>query len=223
MRGRREVLASLGSALTLGLAGCGTVAPSEHRSQAPASAGTPPKSPRSTPAVAGGLRVTAADTGSDGLDWSVEKRAAATEEHPCELRIAVENTGRPRELTVDGPMPFPPTRGARTDDGTEGVVAPAIVPIEGEFERRFGGDCWQAPLDDPKLADDAPWNWGPRATQTLALDPGDRFEGRYAVVADWTRFCFQRGEYRFRRRYELAGTADEWAFRLHVPAYDRRP
>lgn len=220
MRGRRNVLASLGTALTLGLAGCGVNAPVDHRNGTATARETPPERSSTPAADAGGLRVTTEETTTDGLDWTVEKQSAATEDQPCELRIAVENTGQSRQLTPAGPTPFPPTRGTRTD-GTDQMVHPAILPVESVYERRFNGDCWQAPLDDPKIADDAPWDWGSGDTRTLTLEPSDRLEGSYEVVADWTRFCFQRGEYRFRRRYELAGSAHEWAFRLHVPAYDR--
>lgn len=176
MRGRRNVLASLGTALTLGLAGCGVNAPVDHRNGTATARETPPERSSTPAADAGGLRVTTEETTTDGLDWTVEKQPAATEDQPCELRIAVENTGQSRQLTPAGPTPFPPTRGTRTD-GTDQMVHPAIIPVESGYERRFNGDCWQAPLDDPKIADDAPWAGAPETRGPSRSSPAIGWRG----------------------------------------------
>ena len=95
------------------------------------------------------------------------------------------------------------------------------MPTGSDHDREFWGSCWRSPLDDPRMADDAPWSWGYGAKETRTLRAGERIEGTYHVLSSTTEYCFQRGEYRFRRQYELAGREYEWQFTLDVPSYDR--
>lgn len=217
---RREYLALVGTALAPGIAGCGRTASGGARTTTSTSTASPSTTFRYTTAAGGDLTVEPGPVDAPDLAWTVEKGADATAEHPCRIRVTLENTGPARELTAAGELPFPPTPGRRAD-GDEGARRPVLVPVDDDRDRRFGGDCWQAPIDDPAVADDAPWDWGHGSDRTRTVEPGEQFQGSYDVLADWTQYCFQRGDYRFRRRYELDGEAHEWAFTLHVPSYDR--
>lgn len=212
MRSRREYLSLVGIPLATGLSGC---AATEGGDDTSSSTTTVP------PGVGGGeLTVEAGPVAAPDLEWTVEKQSDATEERPCRLRIALENTGSTRDLTAEGPLPFPSVVGDRTEDDEDGV-RPVIVPVDSDYDPQFDGYCWQAQIDHPRMADDVPGAWSYGSTRTHTLEPGERIEGSYYLVADWIRYCFQRGDYLFTRPYTLAGTTYEWTFTLHVPSYDR--
>lgn len=217
MHRRRTYLSLLGTATAIGFAGCAATGDGESLRDPSDSTET---GTGSTADEGTELTVEAGAVGTPDLDWTIEKLADATDEQPCTLRITIENTGSARELTAAGRVPFPPTPG-NPIEGDGDVERPVLVPVAADYEPQYGGNCWQAAVDDPEVADDAPWDWGHGDERTRLLEPGEQVEGTYSVVAEWTQYCFQRGEYRFDRRYTVNGTSYQWTFTLTVPTYDR--
>lgn len=72
-------------------------------------------------------------------------------------------------------------------------------------------------MDDPDLADDAPWDWGHGDERTVELAAGERRHGVYHPVNSWPTACFADEVYRFERRYEIAGEHHKGGFELELP------
>lgn len=209
---RRALLASL---CGVGLAGCSS------RGGTPSGRTTPtdtwtfwPTTVDDTPAPGVDLAVEADPVDAPDFEWAAEVLSAPTTDRPGRLLVALENTGQARTLTTAGELPFPITPGTSTDGDAR--IRPALAPVGADYEPRFEGTCWRAPLDDPNLADDAPWDWGYGNPQSRTLAAGERIEGIYHLLSSIRWSCFEPGDYRFERRYELDGREYAWAFTLQV-------
>jgi len=206
---RRALLASVPAALTA-LAGC----------QSPSAPETT-ETFRYTTVSDRELTFDPAPVRAPGIDWTVEKLSPATDRDPCRVRVAIENCDRERVISAAGELPYPIVRSFPVGHDP-GSIRPVLLPLGSDYDRRFDGNCWLAPLQDPDLADDEPWGWGGRhETHTRKLAPGERVEGTYHLVSSNPVTCFPRGDHRFPRGYELDGVGHQWAFSVQVPTVDR--
>lgn len=194
---RRGFLASLGAGSVATVTGC-----LGRRPQASPTGSTTPE----PPVTASGppLRLTA------------EPLAESSADRPARVRVSLTNTGDPVELTIAGRLPMPSRPGEPVNIVDSGAN-PVLLPAESDLDRRYNTNCWTAPIDDPDLADDAPWDWGHGDERTVTLAAGERRQAVYHVVNSWPTACFANAVYRFERHFEVAGEPHERAIELELP------
>jgi len=173
MLSRRRLLATIGSASGVGIAGC------------LGGDDTPPEYPDIT--------IEPEDSTRENVEFTATVLRAFDNEAPARIRIAFENAGDERQEFIFGPIrPFEIVRATR-DSGDERLFldpesGTELWPSDDPRPDEPVGGCW-------KLTDDI-LPAIPDITSGATLDPGEELTNEYDVYAG-PDDCLTAGEYRF--------------------------